>query len=174
MNTQKTIGICIIFLFGFLSANLLGLYLIYGFETPLSFSNFSLNNLSWNSLGFSSENSPAPFDFVKENQIEVYEDKIIINVKDASISKYAPTGSMLPVLDEGSNGIRIKPTSEVDIHIGDIISFRQDSYSIVHRVVEIRTDVNGTYFITKGDNNPVSDEKIRFTDIEYITIGVIW
>jgi signal peptidase I len=120
------------------------------------------------------ENIEAPFDFIKENQIKVYDDKIIIYVDDASIGRYAPTGSMKPVLDEGSNGIRIKPESEKDVHIGDIITFREDNYLIIHRVVDIGTDNEGTYFITKGDNNNVVDGKVRFEDIEYITIGMLW
>jgi len=167
MKLDKIIKISIIFLIGFLSANILGLYLIYGFEIPLSF-----NNLS---LGFNiNDNNSAPFDFIGESQINVYDDKIIINIDGASLSSYAPTGSMLPVLDKGSNGIRIVPKSEHDIHVGDIISFRQDKMLIVHRVIEIGSDKQGVYFITKGDNSPISDGKVRFENIEYITIGVIW
>lgn len=164
MNIEKLIKVSIIFLLGFLSANIAGLFLIYGSEIP-----FSFNNLSF-SLG----NNSAPFDFVKEDQIQIFEDKIVINVENASISSYAPTGSMLPVLDQGSNGIRIVPKSESDIHIGDIITFNQDNMLIVHRVIEIGTDSEGTYFITKGDNSPINDGKIRFKDIKYITIGIIW
>jgi|SRR3989344_5843040 len=165
MNIEKLIKASIIFLIGFLSANVAGLFLIYGSEIPTSLSNFSLS--------FNSNNS-APFDFVKENQIQVYDDKIVIDIKGASISSYAPTGSMLPVLDKGSNGIRIVPESEAEIHIGDIITFNQDNMLIVHRVIEIGSDSEGTYFITKGDNSPINDGKIRFKDIKYITIGIIW
>jgi len=163
MNTNKIFKISFIFLLGFLSANILGLYFVYGFEIPASF----------DYLGVSFDNS-TPFDFIKENDIQVYEDKIIINVDGASIGKYASTGSMKPVLDSDSNGIRIKPQSEKDVHIGDIITFRQEGYLIIHRVIDIGTDNEGTYFITKGDNNDIIDGKIRFKDIEYITIGVIW
>ena len=81
---------------------------------------------------------------------------------------------MKPTLDEHSNGIRIVPKSENEIHIGDIITFEEDGDLIVHRVIDIGEDSNGKYFITKGDNNPVADGKIRFKDIKYITIGVIW
>ncbi len=170
MNINKIIKISIIFLIGFLSANLIGLYFIYGFEIPLSLNNFSLNNLGFNF----NDNNSAPFDFVDESQIKVYDDKIVINVDGASVSRYAPTGSMKPVLDAGSNGIRIKPSSENDIHVGDIITFEQRSYLIVHRVIEIGTDEKGIYFITKGDNSGIADGKIRFKDIKYITIGIIW
>ena len=109
-----------------------------------------------------------------ENDGGVWLTPIVINIDGASLSRYAPTGSMKPVLDEGSNGIRIKPASESDIHIGDIITFEQDNMLIVHRVVDIGSDNNGTYFITQGDNTNISDGKIRFNQIKYITIGVIW
>jgi hypothetical protein len=168
MKVDKIIKISIIFLIGFLSANILGLYVIYGFEVPLS-----LDNLS--TFGFSPNNSnSAPFDFIQEKDIKIYDDKIVIGVNGASLSRYAPTGSMKPILDEGSNGIRVKPNSEQDIHIGDIISFRQDKMLIVHRVIEIGNDKQGVYFITKGDNNNLVDGKVRFENIEFITIGVIW
>ncbi len=163
MDAEKIIKICIIFLIGFLSANLVSFYVVYGLESPFSFNNFSFN-----------DNNSAPFDFVEENQIKIYNDKIVIDIKDASLSRYAPTGSMKPVLDQGSNGIRIVPKSKDEIHIGDIITFKQDNYLIVHRVIEIGSDVDGLYFITKGDNNSISDGKVRFEDIKYITIGVIW
>ena len=81
---------------------------------------------------------------------------------------------MLPVLDQESNGIRIVPKSENEVNEGDIITFKQDNLLIVHRVVEKGIDNQGVYFITKGDNNSLSDGKIRFKDIEYITIGVLY
>lgn len=164
MNIYKILGIALIFAFGFLSANLLNFYLVNGLENPFN-----------NGFEISSFNSKqAPSDFIKEKQIEVYSDKIIIHVENASLSSYAPTGSMKPVLDENSNGIRIIPKSEEDIHIGDIITFQENDYLVVHRVIEKNSDENGTYFITKGDNNGISDGKIRFKNIKYITIGILW
>jgi len=160
MKTKTIILLGVVFLWGFLSANVAGLYFN---ELEIPFPNFPFDN-----------DVSAPFDFVKESQIEVYDDKIIININDASLSSYASTGSMIPVLNENSNGIRIKPTSEENIHIGDIITFREGAYLIVHRVIEKGADEKGIYFITKGDNNLVNDGKVRFEDIEYITIGVIW
>jgi signal peptidase I len=162
MKVEKILKICIIFLFGFLSANLISYYLVYGVENPFS-----------NGFGLSSTNH-APSDFVKENQISVYDDKVVINLNNTRISRYASTGSMKPILDENSNGIEIVPTSENQINIGDIITFEQNGNLIVHRVIEKGSDEFGTYFITKGDSNTISDGKIRFKDIKYITIGIIW
>ena len=115
-----------------------------------------------------------PSDWVHNDNIFVFDDEIVLKIENATISTYEPTGSMEPVLGTGASGIRIVPRSESQINTGDIISFRQDGELIVHRVIEKGFNDNGVYFITKGDNNGFSDEKIRFEDIEYVTVGVIW
>lgn len=153
----KVLTFVIVFAIGFLSCMLLSFSEI---EMPLG---ISLNS-----------ETEAPADWIKEEQIHVYENIVVIDVEDASVSRYAPTGSMKPVLDKGSNGIRIKPASAEQIEAGDIITFEQDGQLIVHRVVEIGEDNEGNYFITKGDNNNVTDGKVRFEDIKYVTIGIIW
>jgi len=115
-----------------------------------------------------------PGDRISESNIEVYPDKVIIRLENASISEYADTNSMLPIIDEGANGIRIHPESEEDIKVGDIISFESEYGLIVHRVVEIGQDEQGKYFITKGDGNLFSDGKARFSQIKYLTVGVLY
>lgn len=166
LNFGEVLKITIIFLGGFLFANLLGFYYVYGSEIPI-LKNFGFLNSGLNL-------NTTPFDFIKENQIEIYPDKVIIRVENASMGSYAPTGSMKPVLDSDSNGIRIVPKSENDIHLGDIISFQKNNELIIHRVVEKGIDGQGVYFITKGDNNSIDDGKIRFKQIKYLTIGIIW
>lgn len=164
MNIEKIFKTGIIFLVGFLTAIFTNFYFAYGLENPLSI------NLGYG--GFGSEQ--APFDFIQREQIEIHPDRIVIRVDDASISNYAPTGSMKPLLDEGANGIRIVPKSEEEIHIGDIISFRNEAGLIVHRVIDIGTDEKGVYYITKGDNTNIIDGKVRFEEIEFKTIAIIW
>ncbi len=159
MSLLKILVYLIVFWIGFLSCMLLT---FSGTEIP-----------SRLGLGFSS-NLEAPGDWIKESQVHVDKNAIVIDVDDASLSRYAPTGSMKPVLDEDSTGIRIKPENEEQINIGDIVTFEQDGQLIVHRVIEIGQDKEGTYFITKGDNNNVTDGKIRFEDIRYVTIGILW
>ncbi|MBW6442711.1 hypothetical protein K0A97_02935 [Patescibacteria group bacterium] len=151
--------IFVIFLIGFFSYPFLNPYLNDRIETPYSIhGNVVL----------------SPTDFIKNENIFVYPDKIIIYIKNASISSYADTGSMEPFLNQDSNGIRVKPLSEKDIKIGDIISFRKLGKIIVHRVINKGLDEQGIYFITKGDNSPIEDGKIRFEDIEYVTIGILY
>ena len=109
-----------------------------------------------------------------EKNIEIYPDRIVIKIDNAMLGRYAPTGSMLPTLNENTIGIKVIPASEDDINAGDIVTFRKDGILIIHRVVEKGADKNGTYFVTKGDNNFFNDGKIRFDDIEYKTIMLIY
>lgn len=42
-----------------------------------------------------------------------------------------------------------------NLELGDIVVFQsQKSYPIIHRIVSVRQDDQGTYYVTKGDNNP--------------------
>lgn len=156
---MKTLNYLAMFAFGFLSCMLL-LYWQTGSEIPRA-------------LGLQQSVS-APGDWIKESAIHVYENAICIDVENASMSSYAATGSMRPTLDSGSNGIRIVPKSASEINVGDIVSFEDQGSLVVHRVVEKGTDSQGDYFVTKGDNNSVNDGKIRFSQIKYVTIGVIF
>jgi hypothetical protein len=131
----------------------------------------------WDSLfygGVTGLTINAPSDFINDNKITVYEDKVIISVEGAKLSTYESTGSMLPTLGEGVNGISVVPKFPDEINVGDIVSFRKGEQLIVHRVVEKGTDEAGLYFITKGDNSVADDGKIRFNDIERVLIGLIY
>lgn len=162
MKYLNILSYFIIFIIGFLSCMLVSL--IYAeIEQPLVIGNLSLIS-----------GAGAPRDWIKESQIHVYENAVVIDVENAGLSKYAPTGSMEPILDENSNGIRIVPENPSQIEVGDIVTFEQNNELIVHRVIEKGEDEQGAYFITKGDNNNVTDGKIRFKDIRYVTIGILW
>jgi len=116
----------------------------------------------------------SPSDFLKDKDIEANNDSVIIHVNNPILSKYANSGSMLPLINKNSNGIEIKPKSEADINIGDIITFKQNGNLVIHRVIEKGFDDFGIYFITKGDNNEANDEKVRFEQVESILIAVIY
>jgi len=152
----------LMFLLGFLSCA----FLFYGFsysgvEVPFG-------------TGFASSGVSAPNDWIDSEDIIVFDDMILLRVENATLSSYADSGSMKPVFDEGANGIRVVPRSADVIEVGDIVSYRFDKILIVHRVVEKGIDDEGVYFIMKGDNNLVVDEKVRFDQIRYVTVGVIW
>lgn len=119
----------------------------------------------------------SPFDWIKEDQIHVYNDKIIIDLKDAEWATFTDTNSMDPIIDYGANAIEIVPKNESYIHLGDIVSYKSDyaSGTIIHRVIEINQDEEGWYCRTKGDNNPDIDPgKIRFSQIQRLVVAVIY
>ncbi len=118
---------------------------------------------------------PSPSDWIKPSQIEVYDDKIVINVKDATWASFADTNSMDPVLDESTTGIEIKPASPEQINVGDIIAYKSEYGVIIHRVAEKGEDEQGVYFVAKGDNNNMQDpKKIRFNEIERVLVALIY
>lgn len=117
----------------------------------------------------------SPNDRIRESQIHVYKDKIIIDLKDASWSSFVDTNSMDPVFDYGTNGFEVMPDTSDDIRIGDIISYEYEDTIIAHRVVDIGEDKQGIYFITKGDNNIIKDpDKVRFWQVKGVLVGLIY
>jgi hypothetical protein len=119
----------------------------------------------------------SPSDWVSEDQIKVYPDQIVLDIKDAVWAKFADTNSMDPFLDSGTNAIEIKPQNPDQIQPGDIIAYTTDDFegTIIHRVIAKGVDGKGTYFIAKGDNNVDADPyKIRFSQISYVLIAVIY
>jgi hypothetical protein len=119
----------------------------------------------------------SPSDWIKENQIHVYEDRIVLDIDGAAWSRFTDTNSMDPLIDEGSNGIEIRPGSAEQIEVGDIISYISE-YSndiMIHRVIEKGEDEEGIYFTVKGDNNSAADPgKIRFDQIEGVLVGILY
>ena len=156
------LGYVLVFLLGFMSC----VFLFYGF----SYSGVEVP-FGTGLVGFGVD---APNDWVSEDDIIVFDDMIVLRVENATLSNYLDTGSMKPVLDKGTNGIRVVPRSAEEIDVGDIVSYRIGGMLIVHRVVEKGFDSEGAYFIMKGDNSLANDGKVRFKDIEFVTIGVIW
>ena len=120
------------------------------------------------------DESKASSNFIEEDSIEAYSDRVVIHIDDPIITRYTDSGSMEPFLSKTANGVEIKPQHEEDVKVGDVITFDKDGLLIVHRVVEIDKDEQGVYFITKGDNNNVKDEKVRFSQIKSILVAVIY
>jgi signal peptidase I len=138
---------------------------------------YALLNFSSTETPFSeyfSKSVDAPNETINRAQIELYLDKVVINIENAGIGRYAATGSMLPTLNENTKGIRIVPKNEEEIRIGDIVTFEKDGELIIHRVMEKGEDEQGIYFVTRGDNAAFSDGEIRFKDIRYKTIALIY
>jgi len=152
---------------------LITLVFMLGWTSSYVYSGSSLENPS----SFISKELISPHDRVGEDDVYIFQNQIIIDISDAYGAIYADTNSMDPVLDDGAIGLEIIPTSEQDIFVGDIVTFRS-SWSnslIVHRVIMVGQDDQGWYCVTKGDNSIFTDPgKLRFEDIEYLLIGVLY
>lgn len=154
------IAIITIFLIGFLSNTAYSYFMKNFYQTPY--------------FGVIPKNSPQ--DIIKENQIIVTQENIIINIKNAEWSKYADTHSMEPLISSRANGLEIIPKCE-NIKSGDIIVYeaKWTSGLIVHRIVSVEKDDEGLFFRLKGDNTQTIDpEKVRCSQIKYQVIGIIY
>jgi hypothetical protein len=119
----------------------------------------------------------SPHDRIKESQIKVYKDRVIIEIKDAQWAGFIDTNSMDPVIDKEANAIQVVPESYHDVHVGDIISYESEYGEgiYIHRVIKVGFDPEGWYCIAKGDNNPTEDPgKIRFSQIKKVVIAIIY
>jgi hypothetical protein len=128
-------------------------------------------------FGVDAVEKPSPYDWIKEDQIHVYNNRIIIDIKDAEWASFTDTNSMDPLIDQGTNGIEIVPNSPEDIHVGDIVSY-ESKYAegtIIHRVVEIGRDSQGWYARMKGDNVEKADPgRVRFSQIKRVLVGILY
>lgn len=121
---------------------------------------------------------PSPSDWVKENQIEMKSDGAYIHFANPEWAILANTNSMDPLFDEDSHLLQISigPNDVPNLKVGDILSYQSGfGFVIVHRIIEIGSDNDGWYAITKGDNNPTADpEKVRPDMVRRITVGIIY
>jgi hypothetical protein len=154
----------LIFLMGFISCAFL-LYILFFVQNINYITGFAIGN---------NQEVSSPMNRIPNKDILVFPDRVVLLVQDATLTNYDDTGSMNPTIGKNTKGIRISPKEESEIQVGDIVSFRRNNVLIVHRVIERGIDEEGVFFITKGDNNPFPDEKIRFQDIEYLTLAIIW
>jgi hypothetical protein len=119
----------------------------------------------------------SPANRVPEDQILVTNEKVVLNIKGAEWASFTDTNSMDPVIDAGAHAIELIPSSEDDIQVGDIVAYESEyaEGTIIHRVVFKAQDENGTYFILKGDNNPINDPgRIRFSQIKRVVVAIIY
>ena len=116
----------------------------------------------------------SPGDWIGKEQISLDEKQVILNITNATIAQFTDTNSMDPLMDENANSIEIKP-AEGELKIGDIVSYESDAGKIVHRIIDVSEDENGTYYILKGDNNNYPDAyKVRFEQITGVVVGVLY
>jgi hypothetical protein len=95
-----------------------------------------------------------------------------------SFNNIAGTGSMFPVLGEHSLVLCQKTNFYDSLQVGDIIIFEKDEQRVIHRIIRKSMDEQGSYVVTKGDNNMRSDlnsfGKIREDQIRGVVIGILY
>ena len=83
------------------------------------------------------------------------------------------TGSMKPTLNVGDL-VFIKKCNANSIEVNDVIEYKRQNYSVIHRVVSKYQKDGVFYFITKGDNNSNNDtDPVREDDLKGKVIGRI-
>jgi multidrug efflux pump subunit AcrA (membrane-fusion protein) len=121
---------------------------------------------------------PSPYDSVSDSRIHVLPNRIEIDVAGAIPAKFTDTNSMDPVIDTEATAIEVSITDESQVHVGDIVSYvtpLAPGSTVVHRVVEIGTDEDGWFVITKGDNLGTTDPaKVRLSQLRRKVIGIIY
>jgi len=123
----------------------------------------------------SGQENSSPSDWVKENQIEVYPQKVILDISGAKWAGFTNTNSMDPFIDETANAIEITPSNPDVIQVGDVIAYQTTYGVLIHRVIEKGIDGEGVYYIVKGDNNRFQDPfKVRFDDIQGVVVAIIY
>ena len=136
---------------------------------------FSIGDKQIPAAFFGGKELSSPGDWISEDQINVYSNRIVINIKNATWAGFTDTNSMDPFIDASANAIEIIPRSPELIKIGDVISYKTNYGIIIHRIIEVGEDKEGTYYIVKGDNNRFEDpSKVRFKDIVGVVVAVIY
>lgn len=124
---------------------------------------------------FQSHEVHSPSNWIDSKQIKVYEDKVVVDIKNATWARFTNTNSMDPLIDEHSHAIEILPEDPHTIDVGDVISYRTTYGTVIHRVIERGQDQEGLYYIVKGDNNQFTDPfKVRYDAIEGVVVAVIY
>lgn len=119
----------------------------------------------------------GPYDRIKRENIQIYDDRIVIDLKEAIIADIGDTHSLEPLIDKDTNVIEIIPESPRDIYLGDLVAYESEVYNltILHRVISVGKDEQGWFATMKGDNNLQPDpEKVRFSQVKSIVVGVVY
>ncbi|MBU0459580.1 MAG: hypothetical protein KKH52_03440 [Nanoarchaeota archaeon] len=123
----------------------------------------------------SSPERQSPSNWIKEEQIKVFNDRVILEIPGATWAKFTDTNSMDPFIDEEANAIELKPEDADSINIGDVISYETAYGVLIHRVIEKGVDSSGMYYYVKGDNNTLRDPfKVRFEDVKGVVVAVVY
>ncbi len=177
MNTRSIVFVIAAFLLGIGAASVYG-SVHSAFSTPTYTGGYELPAQVYSGITGKAIERPSPGTHVKDSQIQVYQDRVVLDLKDTVYAEFTDTNSMDPVLDANTRALELVPQSEADIQPGDIVAYKNGctgDATIIHRVLTQGEDQLGTYYIVKGDNNPTADPcKVRFGDIRSVVVGIIY
>lgn len=123
----------------------------------------------------SGQENSSPSDWIKEEQIQVYPQWVILDIPGAKWAGFTDTNSMDPFIDETANAIEITPAHPDAIQVGDVISYQTVYGVLIHRVIKKGIDDQGIYYLVKGDNNRFQDPfKVRFGEVQGVVVAVIY
>lgn len=129
------------------------------------------------SSGLQTDELQMPADRIPSKAINVKNEEVVLDIENPEWSKFTDTKSMDPVLGKGAYGIHIVPEEPSDITRGDIVAYNSEyaEGTIIHRIIEIGEDEEGTYYKLRGDNNPEPDPgKVRFEQIERVLVAIVY
>ncbi|MFH0869841.1 MAG: signal peptidase I [archaeon] len=114
---------------------------------------------------------------ISQNDVQVYDDRIVIYIRNAFPVRFFDSRSMHPLISKNAFALEVTPESHETLEVGDIIGYKSETFNItvVHRIINISQDEQGWYAITKGDANPTPDADIvRFDDVQGVLVGLIY
>lgn len=176
MDMKRALVIIAIFLGGLLAGHMLTAS--DGFSTPIYNGGYELPGELYSGITGKAIERISPSNHLNEKQILVYNDRVVLDLKNVIFAKFTNTNSMDPVIDDGANALEVAPSSPDDIKEGDIIAYTNEctnSKVIIHRIIRVGKDQLGTYYILKGDNNAKADPcKVRFNEVQSVVVGILY
>ena len=103
---------------------------------------------------------------IKKENIQVYENAVVIEVYNARVND---VNIQDPLINKDSNMIQIVPESPAMLKEGDIVTYNKDNKIKTGRIEVTNQDADGYYYLIQ--NEP---DKIRFTQIKSIVIGILY
>ena len=156
----------------------LGIICLFLATISLSLSVYALidSNIFMDTQSGLKSNMSSPSNSISEDKILVYDEYVMINQSGLVWFTVLNTDSMLPFIDAGNHVLGKSITNESEIHIGDVITYTDSRGEyIMHRIININNDENGTYYTLQGDNNYYPDlDKVRFSQMSFKVVSVVY
>ncbi len=105
------------------------------------------------------------------------EEAFVVKYSNVNLSSVTDTKSMHPTITADHTAVFTTKFSPSDLRIGTIIAYNSPSFSIpiMHRIIDISSDSQGTCYVLQGDNNLSPDpDCVRPQEIIGIVIGTVF